>query len=282
MLHETVDLYDYFKLSRKEGCAGYLDVYAQLNFSETPKNRKRPAVLVNAGGGYGFVSDREKEPIAVRFLAEGFNCFALRYSIAPAARFPVQLTEAAMAMAYIRENAEKLCVSPSHVAAVGFSAGGHLTAQLGVDYACEEIAGFLKERGVSARPDAVILSYPVISSKLDITHLQTFTNLCEGKRELMERLSLEDRVTADSSPAFIWHTVNDEIVPWENSAVLAAVYAKAGAPFELHVFESGPHGLSLADRETWSGNPGYDNADAACWFKLALNFLKRRGFAIAD
>ena len=93
----------------------------------------RRAMLVIPGGGYGAVcSDREGEPIALAFMAEGFNAFVLHYTVGRKKPYPAQLREASLAMAHIRSHAEEYGIDPARVFTVGFSAGGHLAGSLAV------------------------------------------------------------------------------------------------------------------------------------------------------
>ena len=273
MFCEKVDLYKYFGLKRTGGEEGFLNVYVP----EAPSypTRTRPAMLVIAGGGYAFVSPREKECVALAYIAKGFAAFTLEYSIAPV-RFPAQLIEGAMAMVYIRENAAKLGVKPDKVAAIGFSAGGHLTGMLATCFDRAEVKAVLKEKAALVRPDAVILSYPVITGG-EKAHRGSFDNLCGDNKELISALSLETCVTEKASPAFIWATADDNAVPSENSLFMALAYKTAGVPFELHIFESGVHGLSLATEETaWVNEP------VQKWLSLSYTWLKNRGFVLSD
>lgn len=273
MLCEKIDLYQYFGLKRKDGEEGYLNVY----LPEAPDypTRLRPAMLVIGGGGYGFVSPREKECIALAYVAHGFAAFTLEYSVAPV-RFPAQLIEGAMAMAYIRENAQKLGVKPDKIAAIGFSAGGHLTGMLATLFDRAEVKAALNEKAALARPDAVILSYPVISSG-EKAHMGSFDNLCGDNDDLKKALSLEKCVNEKSSPAFIWATADDNAVPSENSLYMALAYKAAGVPFELHIFENGVHGLSLATAET-----GGINKPVQKWLELSVTWLYEHGFVLID
>ena len=273
MFCEKIDLYQYFGLKRQGGEQGYLNTY----LPEAPDypTRVRPAMLVIAGGGYGFVSPREKECVALAYVSQGFAAFTLEYSVAPIS-FPAQLIEGAMAMAYIRENAAKLAVKPDKIAAVGFSAGGHLTGMLATCFDRAEVKAALKEKAALVRPDAVILSYPVITGG-EKAHRGSFDNLCGDNAELVDALSLENCVTEKSSPAFIWATADDNAVPSENSLFMALAYKTAGVPFELHIFESGVHGLSLATEET-----GGINEPVQKWVSLSVTWLKTRGFVLSD
>lgn len=103
--------------------------YVLDNSEEIDPKRQRPSVLVIPGGGYAMTSDREAEPIAMQFLAAGCNAFVLRYSVAPSV-FPTALLEAAEAVQRIRAHADDWHCDPSKIAVIGFSAGGHLAANL--------------------------------------------------------------------------------------------------------------------------------------------------------
>ena len=274
MFCEKIDLYQYFGVKKQDKAEGFINVY----LPEAPDypTRLRPAMLVIAGGGYGFVSPREKECVALAYVTKGFVAFTLEYSVAPV-RFPAQLVEGAMAMAFIRKNADKFRIKPDKIAAIGFSAGGHLAGMLGTLYDHAEVKTALKEKAAIVRPDAVILSYPVITSG-EKAHRGSFNNLCGADNlSLQKELSLETCVTANSSPAFIWATANDNGVPSENSLFMALAYKAAGVPFELHIFESGVHGLSLATEETGSVNEPVQK-----WLELSVTWLKNRGFTLSD
>lgn len=276
MKTQIIDLYEQFGLERKEHQKGYLSTYVVEGYKEYCINRKRPAMLVLGGGGYQYVSDREKEPIALYYLSQGFNVFVLEYSVAPVT-FPSALIEACMAMAYVRENADELYVDKTHVAAVGFSAGGHLLGTLSTMYDCQEVKSILGDKYTLCRPDASIFSYPVISSDKKISHQGSIDNLCGGDEEIIKRVSIEKNITKNSPPAFIWSTVEDACVPVENTFELALAYKKAGVPFELHVFENGRHALSLATKETI-----YENKAVHKWLKMSVIWLKNRGFDFID
>ena len=123
--------------------------YVADNSEEMEPDRIRPAILILPGGGYAMTSDREAEPVALQFLAKGFAVFVLRYSVQPS-RYPVALLEAAEAMRLIRANADQWHVNPAQVAVLGFSAGGHLAANLATSVGDEDI----REQG-GMDPDAV-------------------------------------------------------------------------------------------------------------------------------
>ena len=276
MFYEKIDLYDYFSIPREGRTGGYLTVYARRKYTEVPE-KKRPAMLVVPGGGYYMVSEREGEPIALHFVMAGYAAFELLYTIQTP--FPVPFLEAAMAMIFIRENAEKYGVDPTHVGAVGFSAGGHLTGTLATLFDDDSAKKAFGKRAEMIRPDAVILSYPVLSTG-EFGHDQTAEIISGGDKKLRKKLSIETQVTKNSSPAFIWHTATDDAVPVENSLMMASAYRKNGVPFELHIFERGRHGLSDIGPEICEPEIGPDVSRGGVWVELALSFLAMHGFEV--
>lgn len=213
------------------------------------KGWKRPAVIVVPGGGYGMTSNREAEVIAMPFMARGFQVFVLRYLTAKeGVRYPEELLELAASFDYVRKHAEEFSVNPNEVFAVGFSAGGHLVANLSCEHMLiEEKYG----KPLDCKPTAVGLSYPVIYYN---GHQGSFINLTQGMPEAerdatIASLELDTRVTAETSPAFIWSTFEDQLVPCENSLRYATALKEAGIRFELHIYPFGAHGLASSDNE---------------------------------
>lgn len=274
----SVDLYEYFKIE-KNGREGVLKCYVMDNYSEIGIDRKHPAMLVVAGGGYTFRSNREAEPVALAYLPYGFNAFVLDYSVDPFG-YPTQLIEGAMAIAYIKENADKLNVDKDHVGAIGFSAGGHLCAMLATLYDRKEVIDALGDRAKNARPDAVVLSYPVITSGPK-AHVGSIKVLSHGDEAIKKLMSIENQVTENSVPAYIWCTATDGCVPPQNSMLMASAYLKCGVPFELHIFDKGAHGLSLANQMTHScGRTDLADTHIGVWFNQSIEWLTRRGFVL--
>jgi len=260
MLEKTVDLQNFYDVLP---CT--LDLYIVSG--------AKKSVLVLPGGGYNGVSLREGAPVARRFNQSGYNTFVLTYStldnFAPdSMRFPSQLLQAAAAIDYIRSIAKQHRFSKK-VAVCGFSAGGHLAASISTMYAKPYAARALGLTPKAVRPDASILCYPVISGVKN-PHQGSICNITGGDTALIKEVSAERQVRANTPPAFLWHTSDDDAVNVTNSLEYARALRAKGIEFELHVFDKGPHGLSLCDSTT-------DIVDEHCavWFDIMLRWLQR-------
>ncbi len=253
-----------------------LDCYLVSQTPEMDPNKKHPAVLVIPGGAYQFVSDREGEPIALNYLSMGYNAFVLYYSIAPET-YPEQLIEASAAMSLIRQKADEWFINTEKIAVIGFSAGGHLACSLSTLWREQEIYDKLGIEKDSNKPNASILSYPVISSDESFSHRGSFENLLGEKSNnyMMNKVSLEKQVTPETPPTFIWHTANDDCVPVKNSLVFAEALSENNVPFELHIFPDGPHGLANCNFSTsYSDNSTHDvNFHCERWVELSKKWL---------
>lgn len=279
MINETIDLYEYYRQPRGAADGGRLTCWIQQTPAEVSCKRKRPAVLILPGGGYHHTSPREAEPVAIRFAARGYAAFVLQYSCVPN-RFPVALREAAMAMHYIRQNAEPLQIHLNMVAALGFSAGGHLCGCLGTMFDSAEVADIGSAEQI--RPDAICLCYPVAVS-WGRTHEASFANLCAEDMGLRQRLSLDRLVRSDMPPVFLWHTREDASVPCRNSLLLAQTLEEAGVEFVLHIYRKGKHGLSTADPMAYPADalPEF-SWDVPGWLGTCIRFLEEIGLMITD
>lgn len=235
---------------------------------EAEKQKKRPAVIICPGGGYGFCSPREAEPIAIQMNAAGFNAFVVDYCVAPI-RYPEALKDVSEAIKLVRANADKWGVDPNKIAVCGFSAGAHLAGSIGTLWNSESAVKCENEEN---KPNAMILSYPVLIYG-EKAHKGSFENLLgEGLSDAeYDKMSLEKHIDGDTPPAFLWHTFSDDCVPVENSLVFASELRKHDIPFEMHIYPNGYHGLSTADAETCvdGGIP-----HVSSWLGLACDWLK--------
>lgn len=266
----TVDLKEEYGIA-----GGKLEcMYIDSPWDSGHEGWKRPAMLVIPGGGYGMVSKREAEPIAHAYFARGFQVFILTYTVGgeKGMSYPEQLIEAGCAVDYIKKHAQEMHVNADEVFAVGFSAGGHLTGNLAVEWQkVPEKAGF----ALDCKLAGVVLSYPVISQING--HQGSYNNLLygytdEAKAELLKTLNLNEAVTKDAPPAFLWATATDNAVPADNAIRFAQACATQGVPYELHIYPRGVHGLSTCSYEIC------DNMDeivqrASRWVEDSCQFL---------
>ena len=254
-------------LSEEEGA--YLDCY----LADPIRSLTRKAILVIPGGGYHAVcSDREGEPIAQAFMPYGYQAFVLHYYVGAEKPFPVQLIQVARAIKHIKEHAEEYGLDPEQLFVVGFSAGGHLAASAGVLWKLPALYEAVDMPYGYNKPKGVMLVYPVISATEEYSHWGSVRNLLADKEPTEEKrrtVSVEKHVDADSAPAFLVHTSNDQIVDVRNSLVLGAAYREAGLQFELHVYPDSPHGWALGNHVTQTGHEKFNNPAMAEWVRMA-------------
>lgn len=260
-----------FIINEKSGA--YLLRYNFTPTPEMPNMAKRPAVVVCPGGAYNICSAREADPVAFQYMAAGYNTFVLYYSLQEHAVFPNSLLDLCAAMKLIRENAEEFGVISDKIAVCGFSAGGHLTASLGVYWNAEDI---MEKSGCFAgenKPNALILGYPVISTSWMENSGELARIIGDNDWEsTYKRLNLQTAVTASTPQSFLCHTVRDGAVPVEDSIKFASALIAAGVPCELHIFPNGNHGLSLSTPQV---NVGGGDESFAQWVGLSVKWLDR-------
>lgn len=233
----------------------------------------RPMVIVCPGGGYSMTSDREAEMIAVQYIAMGYHAAVLRYSVAPAV-FPTALLELGRAVALIREHAQEYCVDPEKIVVSGFSAGGHLAASYCVFWNQSVVTEGLGTDPQGLRPNGLILGYPVITSG-EYAHHDSFKKLLGEDYETKRReVSLEYCVGEQVPRTFIWHTYADNAVPVQNSLLFVSALAAHHIPTEFHMFETGEHGLALANRLTQGHGGNSINPAAAAWVGLVHQWME--------
>lgn len=227
------------------------------------QEKNRPAVLVCPGGGYVYCSPREAEPVALSYAARGFHAFVLRYSVSKDAAGFTPLEEVDWAIGYIREHAAQWHIDPEKIAVCGFSAGGHLALASGVL--------------AKNRPNAMILGYPATSAP-NIPGGDFLLKILEGRDDVTdadaEKYDLIQKVTADTPPMFLAATAEDFLTTF-CSLPLVNAYARLGKPCEVHIFQYGPHGYSLANEVTADGSQAMLEPAFAQWQELSVQWLHK-------
>lgn len=249
------------RVEKLKAGAAELTVYLWEPAAVMPLTATRPLVLVVPGGGYEHVSQRESDPVALRFLAAGYHAAVLRYSVEDGARDYRPLSELSESLALLRARAEEWGIRPHQIAVCGFSAGGHLA----LSSAVLDLPGCPANQ---QRPDALILSYPVVTAG-PYAHRGSFVRL-SGTEDLEAHraFGLEDKITPAVPPVFVWHTMEDATVPVENTLMLVSALHRAGVPCEAHLFPRGKHGLSVCTAEV-----GNEMPHPGRWFELAAEWL---------
>ena len=249
------------------------DVPTLTPFLPAKEKATGAAMVVCPGGGYGGLADHEGKGYALWLNDQGIAAFVLKYRLGSAGyRHPIMLQDAARAVRLVRARAGDWGVDTHRVGIMGSSAGGHLASTLVTHFDAGNANAADAVDRQSSRPDLGILCYPVISMGPN-THQGSKNNLLgqNPSAELMKLLSNELQVTKDTPPCFVWHTWEDSAVKVENSLDFAVALRRAGVPFELHVYEKGPHGLGLGSRD-------YNPAKWLDWTRDCASWLKVRGF----
>lgn len=253
-----------------DGAPGALGTSSKDIPTLTPYLSKKPggaAMLLIPGGSYSGIYEGQAEPFALWLNEQGLTVFVLRYRLGSAGyRYPAQLQDAVEAMFQIRGNAKKWKIDSKRIGVMGFSAGGHLASTLINRPEDGMIDG--RDYNISSRPDLAILCYTVISM-ITKPHANSRKMLIGDAPEekLIRQTSSEQQVKPGLPPVFLWHTMEDKMVPVEHAQLYAAALHQNNVPHELHLYQHGDHGTGLIGTQ----HPWF--ADLLFWLK-AQKFVK--------
>jgi len=245
-------------------------IYAWLPAS----NPTKTGVIVAPGGSYEHLSVvHEGSDVAAWLNAHGIAAFQLRYRLGPKYHSPVELGDAQRAIRTVRARAGEYGIAPDHLGFWGFSAGGHLAASAGVNFDAGNAAATDVIEQQSSRPDFLVLSYPVITMEAPYVHIGSRRSLLGDAPDqaVVDAMSNELHVTAQTPPTFLYATTDDHTVPVMNSVMFYEALVKAGVPAEMHLFQHGGHGSGLG-----TGNP-----QLSVWPDLLIKWMRERGYAAA-
>lgn len=288
----------------------YIEKYIIKNSKEFQFNQKRPVVIICPGGGYISTSDREAEPIALKFLAKGYQAIVLRYSTYYGTElpldiqnkpkgndnsiFPKPLFDLAKTMLLVHEKNEDWFIDTNNIVICGFSAGAHLCASLATMWKSDLLMKKFNTSPELFKPSQVILGYGIYDFSmnnrvfqrntdirmkifLDLFNQSIFGNESPSEEQFKFASPLH-KISIETPPCFLWHTANDNVALVENSLKFSLELTKHSVPYELHIFENGPHGLSASDRTSSSNE--FDCIDSIskwmdlCFIWLNKNFVK--------
>ena len=222
-------------------------------FLPTKKSNTGRAVIICPGGGYhNVVYDWEGTDIAKWFNSKGIAAFVLKYRLpntkSVKVSYEAPLQDAQRALRIVRSQSEKWQINPNKIGIMGFSAGGHVASTLGTQFNNPNKFKETTIDSIFARPDFMILVYPVVTMKLDYTHKGSRLSLLgeHPSEALINQYSNELQVTQNAPPTFIVHSGDDTAVPVENSLNLYKALKEKGVKTEMHIYPEGGHGYSLA------------------------------------
>ena len=222
-------------------------------FLPTKKSNTGRAVIICPGGGYhNVVYDWEGTDIAKWFNSKGIAAFVLKYRLpntkSVKVSYEAPLQDAQRALRIVRSQSEKWQINPNKIGIMGFSAGGHVASTLGTQFNNPNKFKETTIDSIFARPDFMILVYPVVTMKLDYTHKGSRLSLLgeHPSEALINQYSNELQVTQNTPPTFIVHSGDDTAVPVENSLNLYKALKDKGVKTEMHIYPEGGHGYSLA------------------------------------
>ena len=227
------------------------------------------AVIVCPGGGYNrLAADHEGRAVAEWLNSIGVSAFVLKYRLREYGH-PAPLRDVLRAVRLLRSGHDRWGIAPDRIGVLGFSAGGHLAASAGTLFGEADGRTGAPLDAVSARPDFMVLVYPVIRLIAPHAHTGSGRSLlgANATAERLEQYSLDTRVTRDTPPAFLVHGGTDTAVPPENSVVFYLALRQAGVPAELHLYREGAHGIGL--------RPG--NGPMSDWPKRCAEWMMARG-----
>ncbi|MEO9599375.1 alpha/beta hydrolase [Parasphingorhabdus sp.] len=216
-----------------------------------PATPNGAAAIIAPGGGYRYcVVDKEGYELARLLRERGVTVYVLFYRLPGdgwADAHDVPLVDAQRAVRMVRARATQDHIHPDKMAFIGFSAGGHVATSLLTRFDAAVYDPVDLADGASARPDAVIAIYPVVSMDPAITHVGSRDRLigAHPNPAMTERYSPEQNVRDDMPPLFLLHAEDDDIVPIANSKRLHEAASAIGAAVEAHYFAQGAHGFGL-------------------------------------
>jgi acetyl esterase/lipase len=228
------------------------------------------AVVVCPGGGYRGLAPHEGHDIALWLNSLGVTAVVLKYRLGPKYQHPSMMYDVQRAIRTTRSKAAEWKIDPQRIGVMGFSAGGHLSSTAATHFDAGKPEATDPIERVSSRPDVAILCYPVITMTDPFVHAGSRRNLLGENPgpELIKLLSSEQQVTEQTPPTFIFFTEDDKSVPLENGLMMAAALRRAKVPYEMHIYETGRHGVGLAK----------DNPSLRTWPSLLENWLRKREF----
>lgn len=266
MLHETINL----------TADGRVNMHTYIqDMYKNVKAIKRPAIIVLPGGAFSFLADNEGEPVALTFAKEGFSTFVLNYSIGDDSVFPNPLDDVSRAIWEVRRNADVWGIDPNQIALMGFSAGACVAAMSATQWNTPGLAERLHIPPEGIKPNAAVIGYGASLLSTIFDSMDENLVIPEPGKLTADRtpqVDVVNYVDTQTAPMFIWHNRYDQYVPVKNPLLLADKMEQYGLPFELHIFQSGKHGMSVNNNLTNPTGEGIDES-VSSWVPLCTSWL---------
>ncbi|MCW3074666.1 MAG: hypothetical protein JWP69_1735 [Flaviaesturariibacter sp.] len=240
-------------------------------FSPVKEKNTGVAVFVYPGGGYTKLAiELEGSEICEWLASIGVTGILLKYRVPASGPYhnrecdcerdpvkPLALQDAQRAMGLVRHRAKEWGIDPEKIGVMGFSAGGHLVADVGTNYR-KRIYSLRDEADrVSCRPDFGIAMYP--------GHMTFHTT---KPYELNKNLPVDQ----ETPPMFILQAGNDNIDTIQHSLVYYISLKKAGVHAEYHIYAEGGHAFGL--NESAQKVPNWKALPIADWEALVKRWLQ--------
>lgn len=218
------------------------------------KNEPAPLIVWIHGGAFRMGSKEDGLPL--EYLGEGFAIAAINYRLSQHAIFPAQMEDCKAAVRWLRAHAAEYGLDAQRFAAWGPSAGGHLSAMLGV---CGEMRTFDVGENLDfpSRVQAVVDHFGptdflqmddhrtpdgMLHDPADSPESQLVGGAIQDHPGLVQRANPVRYVTPGVPPFLIVHGDQDPLVPYHQSVLLAQALQRAGAPVTFYTVPGGGHG----------------------------------------
>ena len=269
MLHEIIKLNKIYPIENDP----WIEIFVPYNNDLTIRDKSK-AIVVVPGGGYGFVSLREGDPVCISYMKENFVTIKLNYTINK--KYPTPMLELACVIDYIRNNADKYYIDKDKIGIIGFSAGGHLVTSYGYLYKNSDFIKYIPYLKNNLKPNCIIASYPVITMK-EHTHFGTKNIITNNEDDLIKLLSVEDNIDSSYPPTFVWTTLEDTCVPYVNSLLYIDALKENNVYCESFIYPHLDHGLSVItpmiyDLEILKNE---HMQEVSKWFNKSVDFINK-------
>lgn len=250
-------------------------VFPRLENDHTWSNHRKPALVIVPGGSYNYCSVREAYPVAYTFLQKGYQCFILNYHVGEESEYPRPIMDLALAVKHLRHKHKEYGIARDDINVIGFSAGGHLAGLYSSLYGNQDFLDLLDMKPDDSKIKATILGYPAIN--LEYVYEDVRVNNYYDKVGKLFRTYAKEKdglalVNENTSPTFIFHTLDDELVDVQGVLKYSERLIEKGVKTEFHLFSEGKHGLSTSDDLSNYGRDYPERINS--WVDLSLKFLE--------